>query len=211
VLTALLAPHHDDLLLSLPRQLLDPAPGERHLVVCFSDEDPALERVCAGLHAELGLPVHTLGLPEARRRGEGLRAILRPRRLLDDVSADPLLGDLARALGDLLRRLDADEAWAPLLPVHLDHALVRAAAERLAALPLAYYEDQPYAALFDDRVQRERAGLVPHHRGPAADAGRVERLLRPLEAFLSTRDLERLLQRQSPEVVWRLTGPRSSS
>src|SRR5580704_9742632 len=68
-----LAPHHDDILLSLPSWLLC-ASEPSCIVVVFSEENDEMARTCGALHRELGIDVHELGFQEARRRGLSLRA-----------------------------------------------------------------------------------------------------------------------------------------
>lgn len=187
----ILAPHHDDALLSLADRLLMPGAASRlALVVVFSDECPDLEQVCERLHRGLGFAPILLGLPEARRRGISLRAILKPRRGRPD--GDPLLEEIADRAAAALAGRGASGLLAPRTLTHLDHALVQLAAERLSArlgLPLRLYEDLPYALLGRDRaVRRDRA---PNHRPVAA--ARLRGLLDPLRPFLAGRDVERIL------------------
>ncbi len=187
----ILAPHHDDALLSLADRLLEAGAASRLvLVVVFSDECPDLERVCERLHRALGFAPVLLGLPEARRRGLSLRAILNPRRGRPD--GDPLVDTIADRAAAALAGRGAAALLAPLTRTHLDHALVGLAAEGLAArlgLPLWLYEDLPYALLGRDRpVRRDR---LPNRR-PVAPA-RLRGLLDPLRPFLAGRDVERIL------------------
>jgi hypothetical protein len=95
--------------------------------------------------------------------------------------------------------------------VHLDHAIARLAAERLTGVRVYYYEDQPYALLFGGRVGAERARLEAGPRRAAAGLDDVGRLLRPLAPFLSSRDLERLLEHHrtttAPEPLWQRRSP----
>lgn len=185
----ILAPHHDDALLSLPATLLDRAePIE--VIVCFSDESDELTATCDALHRELRVEVTSLGLPEAVRRGVSLRQCLRPLRELREVDADPMLDDLAARLRALP---DDDRLWvAPLLPTHVDHALTRAAAERARPAQLAYYEDQPYAIMHGDLRDRLRAPLRPERAAPPAPASTISSVLTRLRSFVGDKQIARL-------------------
>ena len=84
----------------------------------------------------------------------------------------------------------------PLTDVHVDHALVRTAAERHATThdtELLYYADEPYSALWPAASARAREGLqaVEVGRGPVASMV-IRSLLAPLAAFVGERDLGRL-------------------
>jgi hypothetical protein len=188
-MNALLAPHHDDVLLSLHgiAGLGSPLCDQALVVVCFSEESDALAATCHALHASFGLTVIELGLLEARRRGESLRSCLKADRELASIAAHPLLPRLVQRLGECLGQHRIATVWAPLTPVHVDHALTRIAAEQLA-LPIRYYEDQPYAATYAAAVRRASAGLEllvePSCVAPSA-------LLAELEPFTSAHQLAR--------------------
>jgi hypothetical protein len=136
--------------------------------------------------------VHRLGLPEAVRRGLSLRSCLRPLRRLIDVREDPVETVLNQELQSVVRRLEPAVCFAPLLPVHLDHALTRRAAETLEGAPLVYYEDQPYAASHAPAVAEQRAGLQSWNWDFRADAARIEDVLRALDGFVSRHQIARL-------------------
>ncbi|HSK41291.1 MAG TPA: hypothetical protein VK943_16120 [Arenibaculum sp.] len=207
-MTVYLAPHHDDLLLSLPSRLCAGTAGDLGIVV-FSEEDDAMRAVCNRLHAALGLDIVEMGFVEARRRGVSMRGCLRHERRLADVAQDPLVDDVLGALDALLDGNGATAVLAPLLPIHIDHAIVRVAAERLAgtdpAVRLDYYQDQPYAALWPRTLARETARMVPGGSGRQAPPGMLERLLDGLRTVVEQRDLDRIAQalRQEPcEPLW---------
>ena len=189
----ILCPHYDDGLLSLPDLLLVATQPPR-LVVIFSEEDPALAAVCEAQYRRLGLPSQCLGLPEARRRGVEVRQILRSRRAVEDCSQDPLVEQVAVRLADLVPA--SAEILVPLCGVHLDHVLVRLAAERLCSQmvwpSLTFYLDEPYATVWPAAGERARQGLDPLGAEPAAACQAVESLLAPLAPFVGQRDLARL-------------------
>lgn len=190
-----LAPHHDDLLISLPARLIHMArQASIQLAVLFSVEDDVLETRCRELHRTLGITVHELGESEAARRGIGPREFLRHRRRIADL--DPgYVASLRDKLGGLAEQLHVREMVAPTTLVHIDHALTRAAAEALAAEgrveTLWYYPDQPYSSLWRDRSIADVAR-------PVNDEGSVPRspvaaLVEQFEGFISSLDVRRIL------------------
>jgi hypothetical protein len=193
----MLTPHHDDALLSMPELLLGAAsedPGGNWLVVVFSDEDPALEQVCAGLHQKLGLSTVLLGFPEARKRGLSDRQIFRSRRNAGDTAGDAVMMEICERLRGLCT--DKTTVLAPLTGIHIDHALVHDAARRSTfetGAELVFYEDEPYATVWPAAGARARRGLqaVEIAADPAASL-RVQSLLAPLAPFVGERDLGRL-------------------
>ncbi len=189
-----LAPHHDDLLLSIPGHLrADPEAGESAVVVVFSRESEAMEHICSTLHERLGFSVHTLGLTEARLRGVSLRGCFRVRRAASQVLDDPLLQSLEQRLGEVLSALGASRVLAPLLSVHLDHALTRVAAERrVGDDSLVYYEDQPYGALWPRAAASAKMGLERVASGVRDDAEELASLFDSLLPLVPRRDLERI-------------------
>lgn len=146
--------------------------------------------VCNALHNELDVRVIALGFTEAVRRGVSLRNCLRSGRELAEVHGDPLLDELTNEL----RALAVDDTCvlAPLLPVHLDHALTRAAAERATPANVAYYEDRPYVTLHSDLRDRLCAGLYPRCASSVSDASAMSRILERLSSFIGSRQLARM-------------------
>jgi hypothetical protein len=191
----MLAPHHDDVLLSIPELLLAAkGSGDSLVVVVFSDEDPALEQVCAELHRKLGLPTVCLGFPEARKRGLRNRQILRSRRAPGATGDDPLLIDVCERLRNLCT--GETTVLAPLTAVHIDHALVRDAARRIAsewAVELIFYADEPYVSIWHTagELARRELQVVPV-AAEAAASTQIRSLLAPLTRFVGERDLDRL-------------------
>jgi hypothetical protein len=206
-----LAPHHDDVLLSLPGLLLDNRDAARadHVAVIFSRETPELEKVCTREHRGLGLELHFLNFEEALRRGVTLRDCLRPMRTLEEIRGDDLADSIRVRLGQLVSLLKPSAVYSPLLPVHLDHALVRIAAEGLEA-PLVYYEDQPYACFYPSSLKRELVGLLHQQAESRARAEEAMALLYKLSGAVPARHLKRIIdaQRKSGRLthnLWRLS------
>lgn len=201
-----LAPHHDDLLLSLPVWLCG-RPHDRplHLIVVFSDENEILEALCNRIHARLEVHVHPLGMAEAARRGLGARALLRRWRRADELDSAQLR-QTREALAPMLERLAPAELVAPASLVHVDHALTRLAAEAAVAAGTAarigYYADQPYARLWPDTVALAEP-LAEPPPGITARREKVRGLLSELVPFISERDVLRLLAAYGPEPEYR--------
>jgi LmbE family N-acetylglucosaminyl deacetylase len=102
-------------------------------------------------------------------------------------------------LDRIFARVRPTEVVAPLLPIHIDHALLRAAAERLttrcSSWHLLYYEDQPYSALWPRSLAREVAPLIKLEESyGAVPEEAVESLFQKLQALVQQRDLERILK-----------------
>lgn len=168
-----LAPHLDDAALSCGGQIYDRARrGERVLIVTVMAGDPAepeLSDYVRSLHDRWQLAADAAS--QRRREDEEACRILGADFLHLDVpdciyrtdpatgaalylSDDELFGDVARAESVLVaaiaaefRRLpSAAEVVAPLtVGHHVDHLLVRQAAEATFGADIGYYEDYPYA------------------------------------------------------------------
>lgn len=200
-----LAPHHDDILLSLPARLLaERNRSDRRIVVVFSDESPEMGTICARLHAELGIEVDTMGFREAIHRGVSVRACLRPARMLRDIYGESAhLDGIIENFTRLFARVRPTELVVPLLSVHIDHALLRAAAERLTCSGsqwrILYYEDQPYAALWPQLCAREVALFRRlEDSNESVPVKEVESLLQKTRALVQGRDLARILRYHEP-------------
>lgn len=171
----ILSPHLDDAVLSLGAALHHwSQAGDEVLVVTICAGSPALpsySRFARELHTRWG---YSAEQAVARRRREdraALKQVGAQGRYWQDLDAiyragpggrwrypsvEAIFGplhpleqgphdDLARRLSRLARRWQADVVYAPLtIGDHVDHVRVRVAAEA-AGLPLAYYEDTPYA------------------------------------------------------------------
>ena len=206
-----LAPHHDDLLLSLPVWLCAGQPRETlHVAIVFSDESDALAAICNRLHSDLNICAYPLGLAEAGRRGLAGRALLRRWRGAGEVD-DAQLRQTHEVLTPLLARLAPAELVAPASLVHIDHALTRLTAELAlaegAVQRITYYADQPYARLWPDAI--DLAEPLPEARRIAAPREAIHRLLSALVPFISEMDVQRLLAAYGPgpncqsESLWR--------
>lgn len=81
------------------------------------------------------------------------------------LNQDPRTGDMVKLIGDALCRLRPDVVIAPsALGGHIDHRIVRAAAEAWGRADIFYYEDIPYSAYLTlGEIQRELGaqGLEP--------------------------------------------------
>lgn len=204
----LLAPHHDDVLLSLPALLLGRG-GELEIVVCFSEESDQLSEICEALHRQVGVSVRVLGLTEAVRRGVSLRRCLRPLRQPHELEHEPLLDELTERLGAL--GSDRRPVVAPLLAVHLDHALTRAAAERACPDGVAYYEDQPYTMMHEELHARACAALRAQQVADGASPSAVSALLAELRELVGAKQIARLEASYAAarfvERIWFPRGP----
>lgn len=196
-----LAPHHDDILLSVPRRILDRRGAGDLVVVVFSEEDAALESACAKLHRELGLAVETMGLLEAGRRGVSTRDLLRtaPRKL--DAADEALVEEIEGGLRALLARFAPERLLSPLLGIHVDHELTRRAAARCAPPgTLLHYEDVPYGCTWPRSLATAKAGLERHDAAPpVARADAAGKLLGHLDGLIPERHLRRALELLDPE------------
>jgi hypothetical protein len=166
----------------------------------FSTENDELERICHDLHWSFSVPVTCLALVEAVARGVSHRDCFRPNRKAHDVRFE-FPADFAGVVSLLEKLFDETtptRVFVPLMPVHVDHALVRAAAEHLAAsygVDIVYYEDQPYAALSPTALQRETSGLAMAGSAPEemATARNVREICDRLKPFIQDRDARRIL------------------
>jgi hypothetical protein len=203
-----LAPHHDDALLSLAGHLLanksSGNSGNSHVAVVFSRESRQLEETCTRLHSTLGLSLHFLGFEEAIRRGVSLRNCLRTSRTVQQVSSDAIVKAVQARLREHIYLLQPSMIYCPLLPVHIDHALVRAAADGLQETKLIYYEDQPYASLHPRVLARERFGMIGVEGICRAQDIDVETLLHELKGIVPPQHLNRIL------LYYRTSGLRPS-
>lgn len=237
---AYLSPHPDDVVLSCGGHVAqEVSAGKKALIVTIATADPnrPLSSLARRLHRRSGLPVDSiaerrredqaaadilgaellqLGLEDAiYRRDERSGRSLYPR--LRSLFAPPSSSDtshpkaLAASLGELphCRRLVVPLA----VGRHVDHVLVRAAAEGLGARSLLFYEDFPYAlrsrAL--DVALRPRStwiarqvALSPAHMEAKIEAalaytsqikvlfGSREKLRRQILSYASMRNGERL-------------------
>jgi hypothetical protein len=203
----ILAPHHDDAILSLGGYLASPAPTPRTVVVVFSEEDPALAAACTRAHAAVGAAVVTLGFVEAERRGIPVRERFRATRSAAAVWADPLARAVRAQMRGMLQSYAEAVFFAPLLTVHLDHAVVRAAIDDVRGeTRLLLYEDMPYAALFPRLVEREARGMdavtLPASKPPPA----VQSLQEALRGLVPQRHLWKVsgaLERAETLRCWR--------
>jgi hypothetical protein len=210
-----LAPHHDDLLLSLSGYLLDVSDhGANHVAVVFSRESEELEETCSRLHSALGFQLHLLGFEEASKRGVPLRTCLRPARTHEEVQADTLVDSIQASLRPLLSRLEPSVIYSPLLSIHIDHALVRVAADSLGEVAPTYYEDQPYSSLHPYVLARERARLICSEEVARASMREVAALLEELKGIVPYQHLNRILfhhkshKGQHPAyLLWRRPSP----
>lgn len=171
----ILSPHLDDAVLSLGAAIHHwSRAGDDVLVVnvCAGSPDlPRYSRFARELHTRWGYSADRAVALRRREDRAALKLVGAPGRYLGELDApyrsggngrwlyptvDAIFGpvhpseqrpddSLARRLRALARRWGADRVYAPLgIGNHVDHVRVRLAAEH-AALPLAYYEDTPYA------------------------------------------------------------------
>ncbi len=203
-----LSPHLDDIALSCAgfvRQLVQS--GERVVIaaVCsgdtprgivlseaarhvhwewqLGDDNPYAARraedveACAALGAE---PLH-LGFLDAVYRADAHGAPLYTRNFIGGAVQEADWRGIYFALIARLRPLmaEAQQVYSPLaIGGHVDHVLVRSAAEAVGARRPAYYEDYPYA-------QKVAAGALP-----AGDFAALTRGLRPRTVALSDADID---------------------
>jgi LmbE family N-acetylglucosaminyl deacetylase len=176
-----LSPHLDDVTLSCGAQIYQRSrAGERVLVVTVMAGDPApiISDYAQSLHTRWELLVDA----SVARRAEDLEAcrILGAEALhmtvpdciyrVDSITGAPLylsdddiFGDVDPAEAYLMEQIAAflaalppvEQIFVPLtIGHHVDHLLVRAAAERIFGSRVIYYEDYPYA---QETAKRERA------------------------------------------------------
>ena len=181
-----LAPHLDDAVLSCGGQIYDRVQaGHKILVLTIMAGEPASEQMneyIASLHSRwelegsavrqrqaediaavtgLGAAYEHWSLPDCIYRGEP------PYYVGDEAIFGPIHPDEMAVVADLAAQmgaLAANEIIAPLaMGNHVDHQLVRAAAEQQIGPRLLYYEDYPY-------VQRDGAPLEALAADPAWQA-----------------------------------------
>ncbi|HRF50241.1 MAG TPA: PIG-L family deacetylase [Anaerolineales bacterium] len=191
----ILSPHLDDAVLSLGAAIHHwSQAGEAVLVVTVCAGSPNLprySRFARELHTRWGLSGEAAVAQRRREDRHALERLGARARYLKELDAiyragpdgrwlypsgDAIFGPLhhlergvhdglARRLRALARRWGADVVYAPLtIGDHVDHVRVRAAAEA-ADLPLAYYEDFPYA-IREARTPDWRGRAVGLTRGP---------------------------------------------
>lgn len=204
-----LAPHHDDVLLSLAGYLLaNKSSVEKHVVVVFSDENRELEGTCSRLHRTLGLGLHFLGFEEALKRGVSLRDCFRTTRTHQQFKKHALVELIQARLRGIVSLLQPSIIYSPMLPIHIDHALVRAAADGLHETTLLYYEDQPYACLYPRVLAQVSSGMRCLEELCCARQMAIETLFQELRGVVPTKHLNRILAHyktsapQPPCVIW---------
>jgi hypothetical protein len=189
---AYIAAHHDDVLLSLPRTLSLRRSRGDVVIVVFSEETSRMTEICQALHGELNIGVRQLGFTEAIRRGVSLRECLRTSRIAP--IEDGCLESIKEKLAAELDTIQPSEIVVSLLPVHVDHALTRTAAEGARSSDLLYYEDQPYAAFAPVTLARAVRGMRRcSGELPAASSAPFETWYGRLEPLASRSDLQRIL------------------
>jgi LmbE family N-acetylglucosaminyl deacetylase len=142
------SPHLDDVALSCAGRLLRARAAGMRVVVAtvFSGGGPshrARQQEDRAALASIGAEVVHLGFPDGPWR-PGIQ--LSYRSLVLESAVDPaLVGEVGRALGELVRAVAPSETHLPLgVGGHIDHRTVFAA-HRAIAGPVAFYEDRPYA------------------------------------------------------------------
>ena len=220
--TVLLSPHPDDAAFSLGGVLQGGGLPDPVVLVTlfgrsnfmrdggFSPDWPEVTRRRRGeeetFAASLGLELVYHEMPEVSLRDQRLFAPGSD----EDLTPPPGLEDaIARALEERVPAL----VLAPLgLGDHRDHKIVCRSASRTAAareLPLAYYEDLPYAARLSERdiLRRVAAvgpGLVPRVFPLGSLAAKLEQL-RLYDSQVGEDDLELIRchhQRRASERIW---------
>lgn len=178
-----LAPHLDDAVLSCGGQIFDRVQaGQKILVLTIMAGEPAagqMNEYIASLHSRwevagsavrerqdediaavtsLGAAYEHWSLPDCIYRGDP------PYYVSDEAIFGPVHPDEMAVVAELAAQmgaLAAAEIFAPLaMGNHVDHQLVRAAAEQQFGAGLHYYEDYPY-------VQRDGAPLAALAADPA--------------------------------------------
>lgn len=149
--------------------------------------------------------------------------VLDPERLLDadlDLSDEPLVADVARwlerVLTDPVRGEPPQLCLAPAgLGGHVDHRITaRAAATLLASspVPIAFYEDRPYAAYLSEQERAAQLGALDADLVPIDVSGPILRStqLRARQCYPSQMDpffedaMSRDLGADSVERIWML-------
>lgn len=170
-----------------------------------------MTEICGAMHATVGLRTHCLGMLEASRRGLGVRQCFSARHdiaLRHGETYDALREKVRAALENIRPK----QLLCPLHKAHVDHALARAAAEA-QGLPVFYYEDQPYVAIYQRMAEGERERLVRVPDDPLAGSSlavhELGRFLSPLSEVVPQRHLQRILSHYqrtdgiTPEALWR--------
>lgn len=190
-----LSPHYDDVPLSLGHSLTDGALSrcEVRSLVVFSRSnwtrwfEPTPRRAWlatavrrreeARAARRFGYRWSAAGFAEALLRGD-----VDPTTLLDrtnDMVGHPLTAEVAAAVAAEARRVGADAVLAPLgLEGHVDHLTVTAAAlhpDLPPSLPVAFYEDRPYAGHLDGAGIAAQAARVGDDLEVVAVSGPVTR------------------------------------
>lgn len=235
-----LSPHLDDAALSCGGRIFDQASAGRRVVILThftatpADEVSDLAR---DLHRRWGLDAESV-MTARRREDEGACAVLGAGWIHDDRldalyrgGASPRYPTLTSLFGppadvddalvkdigeELRRRVRAERVLAPLgAGHHVDHQVVRRAAERAFGGRLEYYEDYPYA-----RSGRALQRAIGRRRDwtpsvwPLGQAA-LEQKIRAISCFASQlgtafrdaddlrRQVERFTRRRGGERYWR--------
>ncbi|MBB2485177.1 PIG-L family deacetylase [Mitsuaria sp. WAJ17] len=173
----LLSPHADDIAYSLGGLIAATAAQTRYgMVTVFSQSAWALPaRLRTRPHPEISALRRAEDQVYCRRHGirheqldfqdAALLGLDARQELSMDVETDPRLSAVVAAVGACIAR---HRPWAVLAPCalgdHIDHQLVRRAAEAHSPQHLYYYEDIPYAStrsLLDVETQLCAQGLEP--------------------------------------------------
>lgn len=174
----LISPHPDDAIWSCGGELIRLVhAGERPLVVSVFDADasvtrrdnwrriatPAMRRrENARALSEIRAEGHSMGLIDAslRTRSDGGFVYEAPESLLGPIALHDRkqIHILSTSLSTLCRRNDIVYVPQGGADSHVDHKIVRAAAERLDRPRLRYYPDFPYASFEQIRPERFNAG-----------------------------------------------------
>ena len=234
-----LSPHLDDAALSCGGRIFDQsASGRRVVILTFFTANPAgeLSDLARDLHQRWNLDAESV-MTARRREDEAACAVLGASWRHDDrldalyrggqdpryPTLEALFGPLAEddaplleILSESLGRVRAERVLAPLaVGNHVDHQLIRRAAERAFGERLEYYEDYPYArsgrAL--QRVLGRRRGWRPSV-WPLGQAA-LEHKIRSISCFASQlgtafrdeadmrRQVARFARRRGGERYWR--------
>lgn len=243
-----LSPHLDDVVLSCGGQVAERVrAGETVWVVTVFTADETAGTVsdfAAGLHRVWRLPAPVV---EARRREDRaacarlgavprhwteLEAIYRPRpraagSLYPDRESlfgpvDSADAGLQAALAERIRQLpDSCEVLSPLaVGAHVDHVLVRRAAESALGARLGYYEDYPYVVWQREALAAALAGAEWVERTLPLSRAALESKVQAIAAYTSQlRPLfggrwrmafrvRSFARRRGGERVWRRAGSR---
>lgn len=167
--TLVIAPHLDDAVLSCGGQLAElTASGGRVVVVTTFTGSPAASRLsdfARAFHRSCGLADDSAVVERRREDVIALArlsaehchlgfedAVYRPgvvdeEQDLFTAATDPdLVVAVERKVRALVKRLRPTALYCPLaIGDHVDHRIVRSAVDRIPSVPIAYYEDIPYA------------------------------------------------------------------